>query len=70
MPPLPGTRLPTSRIPRWERRREKQRWKWNGLRRGDPRLRSLTFGARPGHPLIYALAGVLAGVGILVLALL
>jgi len=71
MPPTPGPNLPKSKIPPWERRRGPQKWRWNGERRGDPRLPRLerSLEASPGRILIYAVAGALIGVGILFLAL-
>ncbi|BDU74471.1 hypothetical protein [Mesoterricola silvestris] len=69
MPPVPTHNLPKSKIPPWERRRGPQSWKWNGERRGDPRLPRLerALEARPGRLLVFAFAGMLIGAGILFL---
>ncbi len=71
MPPRPGPNLPKSKIPAWERRRGPQTWKWNGERKGDPRLPRLdpSRDAQSWRVLLYAMAGALIGVGILFLAL-
>ncbi len=71
MPPRPGPNLPKSKIPPWERRRGPQSWKWNGERKGDPRLPRLdpSRDVQSWRVLIYAMAGALIGVGILFLAL-
>ncbi|GEM_PF-3364462 len=67
----PPTRLPSSRIPPWERRRRPDRWKWNGNRKGDPRLPALdpALEASPMRVILYGLAGSLLGLGFLLLAM-
>ena len=59
------------RIPTWERRRQPARWRWNGNRRGDPRLPRLSSNreANPLRVICYALAGSLVGLSLLILAL-
>lgn len=71
MPPMPTPRLPKSKIPTWERRRNPDRWRWNGLRRTDPRMPKLEAGleASPVRVILYAVAGTLTGLGILLLTL-
>ena len=69
--PQRPSNLPKSKIPAWERRRTMDRWKWNGQRRGDPRLPRLeaTLETNPFRVVVYALVGSLAGLGILILTL-
>jgi len=72
MSTVPSPNLPKSKIPAWERRRQPERRRWNGNRKGDPRLPRLdtSLEANPARILLYALAGTLAGLGILILTLL
>ena len=67
----PAPHLPKPRIPAWERRRQPARWRWNGSRRGDPRLPRLSSEreANPLRVICYALAGTLVGLSLLILAL-
>jgi hypothetical protein len=71
MSTVPSPNLPKSKIPAWERRRRPDHWKWNGERRNDPHLPRLdrTLEASPRRVILYALAGTLAGLGILLLTL-
>lgn len=71
MSTVPSPNLPKSKIPTWERRRRPDRRKWNGARKGDPRLPRLdpSFEASPVRVLLYAVAGTLAGLGLLILTL-
>jgi len=71
MPSLPSSHLPKSKIPAWERRRAPEQWRWNGRRRGDPQLPRLetSLKTRPKRVILYAVAGSLAGLGILILTL-
>lgn len=71
MSTVPSPNLPKSKIPAWERRRRPEHWKWNGNRKGDPRLPRLerSVEANPVRVLLYAVAGTLAGLGILILTL-
>lgn len=71
MAPVPRPTVLKSKIPPWERRRGPDKWKWNGERRGDPRLPRLgkALEAHPGRILLYAVAGTLIGIGILFLTL-
>ena len=71
MSTVPSPNLPKSKIPTWERRRKPERRKWNGMRKGDPRLPGLdrSLEANPVRILLYAVAGTLAGLGILILTL-
>lgn len=61
MPPSPLLSLPPSRIPTWERRRNPDRSRWNGRRRGDLRF---TLG-----PLGLATLAAGAAVGVVALRL-
>lgn len=71
MSTVPNPNLPKAKLPAWERRRRPDHWKWNGERRNDPHLPRLdrALEANPTRVLLYALAGTLAGLGILILTL-
>jgi hypothetical protein len=71
MSTLPSPNFPKSNIPAWERRRRSGQRQWNGKRRGDPQLPRLetALAATPTPVVLYALAGTLIGLGILILAL-
>ena len=71
MSTVPSPHIPKSSIPAWERRKRSDQRKWNGNRRGDPRLPGIetTLEANPARVMLYAVVGTLMGLGILILAL-
>lgn len=66
----PSSHLPKPRVPAWERRRGPQRRRWNGRRREDPRLPvNPDSWARASQVLLKAFAGILLGLGMILLAM-